>query len=336
MTNLLKKEKFNVLEAQEGNKALDLLKKHRTDLVLTDLEMEGMSGIELTKEVHQFYPNLEVVVYSSHGTEASHKKLERLGVFGFLEKPVTHEKIVTLIAEGSVSSRIHRLGIGNSLPQMQFNHGRALLVDDHHDTAEELEQWLQDLRFKTSRCEKTKKAQGQVVVNDFDIVVINSGLKGLDIDDFIENIRNHDRYTAIVIVNYDPKTDLKERWEAKGANKVLEGPPQKASLDSAIDGINFDDIRDMRHREQELIHGHAEAHRHTMEKFGDRNPFLDRWFKRFALMAGTAVAVLGLTFGGLFLLTRNDGKDKGMSLMEKVDLLLKGQQQEGTQQQGRR
>lgn len=69
---------FNVVEAQNGQLALNKLKKQNFDLVITDMKMTPVDGIELLKETKQSYKNTEVIMMTGYGTIQNSVKAMKL------------------------------------------------------------------------------------------------------------------------------------------------------------------------------------------------------------------------------------------------------------------
>ena len=92
----LEAEGFAVVTAASAEKALQVLRNHPVDLVLTDLRMEGASGLELFNQVRHFFPGLPVIIMSAQGTIPEAVSATQMGVFEFLTKPV--DKTVLLSA----------------------------------------------------------------------------------------------------------------------------------------------------------------------------------------------------------------------------------------------
>ena len=65
----LKKAGFDVYVAENGRLALDVLQTHEPDLVLTDLQMPEMDGLQLVDAVRRDHPHLPVVLMTSHGSD---------------------------------------------------------------------------------------------------------------------------------------------------------------------------------------------------------------------------------------------------------------------------
>ncbi len=72
----------------DGRSALDWLKNHGTDMILLDIKMPGLSGIEVLEEVQQRRPEIPVIVLSGCGDEAIAREALRKGAHDFLPKPI--------------------------------------------------------------------------------------------------------------------------------------------------------------------------------------------------------------------------------------------------------
>jgi DNA-binding NtrC family response regulator len=79
---------IEVTEASSGRQALERLAAQRFDLVITDLWMPGVNGIELTEAVRQLYPRMPVVWITARGCYRVHDQSERLQVYRCLDKPL--------------------------------------------------------------------------------------------------------------------------------------------------------------------------------------------------------------------------------------------------------
>lgn len=97
---------YTVTCAESGPQALKLL-DDSIDLILTDLRMEGMDGLELFNQVQKRRPELPVVIITAHGSIPDAVKATQDGVFGFLTKPIDREQLLDTIEaalSGSPSS----------------------------------------------------------------------------------------------------------------------------------------------------------------------------------------------------------------------------------------
>lgn len=93
----LKLRKFSVEGAPGGEEALESLDRRPVNVVVLDLKMPGMDGIETLREIKKRHPETEVVILTGHGdVEAGMEGLSR-GAFAYLIKPVKVEELIEKI-----------------------------------------------------------------------------------------------------------------------------------------------------------------------------------------------------------------------------------------------
>lgn len=96
---LLQKGGYSVITASDGREALSRLQDRSYDLMFMDLNMPGMSGIDLLVEVHRQKPKLPVLILTAHGTLETAIQAVRLGARDYLIKPAEPEFILARMAE---------------------------------------------------------------------------------------------------------------------------------------------------------------------------------------------------------------------------------------------
>ena len=97
LSGILSDEGFEVLTASNGYEALKLIDAESPDLVLLDIWMPGIDGIETLQEIKRTNPFLQVIIISGHGTIETAVKATKLGAYDFIEKPLSIEKVVVVI-----------------------------------------------------------------------------------------------------------------------------------------------------------------------------------------------------------------------------------------------
>jgi UDP-3-O-[3-hydroxymyristoyl] N-acetylglucosamine deacetylase len=93
LKEILSDEGYDVLVTEDGLNALDIIQHDPPDLLLLDVWLPGMDGIEILKTVKTYHPEIEVLVMSGHGTIDTAVKATKLGAFDFIEKPFSMESI---------------------------------------------------------------------------------------------------------------------------------------------------------------------------------------------------------------------------------------------------
>ncbi len=95
------REGCRVLKASGAKEALDICRRHRVQVVLTDLMMPGVSGVELLKAVKELSPDTEVVLMTAYGTVETAVQAMREGAYDFVEKPLKRMNIVKAIRKAA-------------------------------------------------------------------------------------------------------------------------------------------------------------------------------------------------------------------------------------------
>ncbi len=91
---ILSSEGYDVTTASSGEAALKLAKEKRFDLVLTDLKMTGMDGIELLQRLLTLDSSIIVILLTAHGSIESAKEALRRGAYDYLEKPYDRDQLL--------------------------------------------------------------------------------------------------------------------------------------------------------------------------------------------------------------------------------------------------
>ncbi|MDH3880618.1 MAG: sigma-54 dependent transcriptional regulator, partial [Desulfobacteraceae bacterium] len=97
LSGLLSDEGFEVTTAANGYEALKIVDTESPDLVLLDIWMPGIDGIETLKEIKKDNPHIQVIIISGHGTIETAVKATKLGAFDLIEKPLSIDKVIVAI-----------------------------------------------------------------------------------------------------------------------------------------------------------------------------------------------------------------------------------------------
>lgn len=93
----LSPEGYEVSQAQNGIEGLQMLEKERYDLVLTDLKMPDMDGIEVLRIIRKKWPEVQVIIITGYQTVDTAVKSIKLGAFDYIEKPFTPDALVSAV-----------------------------------------------------------------------------------------------------------------------------------------------------------------------------------------------------------------------------------------------
>jgi len=104
LSGIFQDEGYNVITAGSGEEALKVLKEQSPDLVLLDVWLSGIDGVETLQEIKKTNPELPVVIISGHGNIELAVKATRVGAYDFLEKPLSLERVL-LVARRALEKR---------------------------------------------------------------------------------------------------------------------------------------------------------------------------------------------------------------------------------------
>jgi len=104
LTGIFEDEGYTVLTASSGEEALKVLKEQVPDLILLDVWLPGIDGIQTLKEIKEMKPELPIVMISGHANIELAVKATRMGAYDFLEKPLSLERVL-LVAKRALEKR---------------------------------------------------------------------------------------------------------------------------------------------------------------------------------------------------------------------------------------
>jgi len=83
--------------AFNGQEAIEFVGDEEPDVIVLDLKMPGIDGMEVMRRVREMYPNIQVIIQTGHGNDLDEAEARRMGVFDYLKKPVDIELLVDRI-----------------------------------------------------------------------------------------------------------------------------------------------------------------------------------------------------------------------------------------------
>lgn len=102
----LQPEGYEVKAVQSGAEGLKVLEKEHFDLVMTDLKMPDMDGIEVLKKVKEGWSDIEVIIITGYGTVGTAVQAIKFGAFDYLEKPFTPEALLSVVSRALEKKRL--------------------------------------------------------------------------------------------------------------------------------------------------------------------------------------------------------------------------------------
>ncbi len=92
--------------ALNGEQALQIVDGEVPDVMVLDLRMPGIDGMEVLRRVKKTYPKVEVIILTGHGSESDEREARKLGAFDYLQKPTSIDVLVQKLKEAG--SRVNK------------------------------------------------------------------------------------------------------------------------------------------------------------------------------------------------------------------------------------
>ncbi|GAB4541145.1 MAG: response regulator transcription factor [Anaerolineales bacterium] len=100
LSDILKLEGYNVSAAANGQAAVEYVRMHPVDLMIVDLRMPGMDGLEVIQAVNQISPETEVILLTAYSSVETAVQALRLRIHDYLAKPATPAQIMASVKKG--------------------------------------------------------------------------------------------------------------------------------------------------------------------------------------------------------------------------------------------
>lgn len=149
----------HIYKAYDGASALELLHKESIDLIISDISMPGLSGLELSEQVIAINPSIKIILISAYDKFEYAKKAVQLGAYDYVEKPLDYDylkEVLKNVIQDMEEERRNRDLLKKSIPALQEQFFRSLIqsgIRDQQDTLKLYASYLDlpfDCRFYTT------------------------------------------------------------------------------------------------------------------------------------------------------------------------------------------
>lgn len=99
LKHLLASNKYDIIEAGNGEQALELMNTDLPDMAIVDLDMPKMNGIEFSRKAKKERPGFPIIMVTAYSQFYSSKEIIAAGIDAFLQKPIDGDKLVAVIQQ---------------------------------------------------------------------------------------------------------------------------------------------------------------------------------------------------------------------------------------------
>ena len=121
--------------AVNGEEALTKLKKKEFGLILLDLKMPGINGMEVLRQVTEIRPDIRIIIITAHGTIESAVEAMKLGAVDFIQKPFTPSEIRELVSQVIDREKLDEKKLQDYTSHLEY--AKKCIIERHFDAAKE-------------------------------------------------------------------------------------------------------------------------------------------------------------------------------------------------------
>jgi DNA-binding NtrC family response regulator len=229
---------FDVVTAESGRRALQLLSGRGFDVVVLDVKMPGIDGVDTFREIKRVSPDLPVILLTGHGNIQQAFDTSREGVQEYLTKPCEVESLAQTLRE-AVARSAPPAGQG-----MEEEDVHLLLVDDDLEFVRSVTPGLEKRGVRVSTASDGVRALESVGGRRFDVAIVDVVMPGIDGLTLVGRLKEEDPSLQVVILTGNPRVDDVRRGLKAGAFDYLTKPQRVEDLVRVV--------RSARNRKKEL------------------------------------------------------------------------------------
>jgi len=230
-TKALTRRGFIVGMAQDGETALRIMSRQPYDVIVSDVKMPGIDGVDLFRQIHQLYPHIPTILLTGHGTVQQAFETSRDGVFEYLGKPCDIEVIADAVR------RAHAGREEQAQPAEQEGEDspvRLLLVDDELELLDSLAKALRHRGIEVTTADGGEQALQRIAEQTFDVALIDAKMPGIDGLALLRLIKNAQPLTEVLVLTGHPSMGMAVEGLKGGAVDFLMKPQSPDVLASKV------------------------------------------------------------------------------------------------------
>jgi CheY-like chemotaxis protein len=200
--------------AYDGEEALEALKQGKHDVMVLDLRMPGIDGIEVLRRAKKRNPDVQVVVLTGHGTEEDEEQAKKLGAFAYLKKPVNIDHLIGALKKEKM---------------------KVLLVDDEKEFVESLSERLELRNLEADVAYDGEEALEALKQGKHDVMVLDLRMPGIDGIEVLRRAKKRNPDVQIVVLTGHGTEKDEEQAKKLGAFAYLKKP---VDIDHLVGTLN--------------------------------------------------------------------------------------------------
>jgi len=248
LARTVRKEDFEVVEANDGEQGLQLFEKELPDIVITDLKMPGISGMEVLHTIKRTSPHTQVIVITAFGKIDTAILAIREGAIDYIKKPIDLE--LMLLALGRAKEKLDKLHKQPFFPTI-------LLAEDDQVARNSLYRVIQKEGWRVLAAADGEETIELFRKNKVDLVLLDIKMPKKDGIETLKELRQITTdFESIILTGYGNEIDAINAMRSGAINflrKPIDLDQMLISIEKAIEKLTLDRCLKYRNREIELM-----------------------------------------------------------------------------------
>lgn len=247
LAKLVRKEGFEVTEAEDGAAGLEIFKEMKQDIIITDFSLPKMDGLELMHSVKRYSPEVQLILVTAFGGDDLAIMALRDGVLDYIKKPIDIDALV--VALGRAKENIYLRKKTAMFPSL-------LLAEDEDAVRERLARVLEREGWKVLQASDGEKAVNIFQSAKIDIVMLDLKMPQKDGLTALKEMRSiSDDFEAIILSGFGDEATAVEAMRSGATNfirKPIDLDHLIVAVEKAIERLKLNRALKYRNRELEI------------------------------------------------------------------------------------
>ena len=206
LKGILSRKGYDVSVAEDGNKAIEAARKTNFRMILMDIKMPGMSGVETFIKIKEFNSSATVIMMTAFAVEDEIKRAIQEGAYAVVHKPFDMEKILSIICE------------------CLKNQTLILLVDDRIEDRNLFRMVLEKKGYKVVDVSSGEECLRQVEERRFQVILLDIKLPGIDGVETLRRVKQIRPDVGVIMLTAYSEKELIEEAVREGSFTCLKKP----------------------------------------------------------------------------------------------------------------
>ncbi|HEQ99951.1 MAG TPA: response regulator [candidate division Zixibacteria bacterium] len=200
---------YTALSANDGLRAIQMVKSEQIDLVIADISMPEMDGLQLLQQVKEFNQDIPVLLITGVNMNNIKDRVYQYGADAFLDKPFRISRIEQLL---------------NRLLSHKGRRAKILVVDDNREFREQFASQLEELGFRVIEAADGGEALEKLSKDHIDSVVADYRMPDIDGLELAKRLKNDAPFTRVIIISGQALSPEDEDLLNESADAFLQKP----------------------------------------------------------------------------------------------------------------